>query len=121
MRRRTKWIATGAVAVTALAAGSGIAVATSTEDDDPPIQGSALERASAIALEETGGGKVTGTEDEDGVYEIEVTLADGTSVDVELDHDFKVIGTEKDSESDDESGTDDDAGEAGEGADATNE
>jgi hypothetical protein len=72
-------------------------------------------------LEETGGGKVTGSENEDGVYEIEVTLDDGTAVDVELDKDFKVISSEKDSETDEQSGADDEGTETGEGADAANE
>ena len=41
-----------------------------------------------------GGGKVTETEvgDEDSYYEVEVTLDDGTQVDVQLDEDFKVVG-----------------------------
>jgi len=56
------------------------------------ITGSALGKASAAALDRTGGGKVTGTEvdDEEGKYEIEVTK-DGSSVDVHLDKDFQVL------------------------------
>jgi len=133
MTRRTKWVATGAVAVAALAIGSGIAVASSADDEEPPIQGNALERASAVALKETGGGKVTGSEAEDGGYEIEVTLDDGSKVDVELDGDFKVIGSDSDSEANEsDEGTETDEGseadeadegsetdEATEGADAT--
>ena len=51
--------------------------------------------ASAAALEHTGGGKVTETEagDEEGAYEVEVTRADGTQVDVHLDEDFNVLGS----------------------------
>ena len=41
----------------------------------------------------TGGGKVTETEagDEEGAYEVEVTRADGSQVDVHLDKAFNVI------------------------------
>jgi hypothetical protein len=127
MNRRTKWIATGAVAAAALAVGSGIALASGADDEEPPIpQGDALDRATAVALKETGGGKVTGSEQEDGGYEIEVTLDDGSVVDVELDGDFKIIGSESDSESDEGSEADNEANEgtedeANEGPDASDE
>lgn len=77
---------------------------------EEPITGEALELASAAALEYTGGGRVTETEvgDEDGYYEVEVTLADGSQVDVHLDVNFNVIGTETDSESDEAPDSDDD-------------
>ena len=54
------------------------------------------------ALEETGGGEVTGTEvgDEESYYEVEVTLDDGSQVDVQLDRDFQVVGSEADHEDD---------------------
>ena len=73
----------------------------STEDDDAterPIEGSALKQAEAAALQETGGGEVTGTEvgDEDSYYEVEVTLDDGSQVDVQLDRDFRVVSTDAD-------------------------
>ncbi len=73
----------------------GIAAAAPTgHDPQPPINGDALTKASAAALEYTGGGRVTETEigDEDGYYEIEVTLDDGSQVDVHLDENFNVIG-----------------------------
>jgi hypothetical protein len=76
----------------------------SGEGPDVPITGAALERASEAALEETGGGRVTGTEagDEESAYEVEVTLDDGHQVDVQLDEDFAVVGTEDDEEDDGE-------------------
>jgi|SRR5262245_17303424 len=96
----TKWVATGALALAALGIGTGIAVASGGDDDanETPVTGTALEQASAAALAETGGGTVTGSEagDEQGAYEIEVTLEDGTQVDVHLDSSFKVINTERD-------------------------
>ena len=38
--------------------------------------------------------------DEEGAYEVEVTRADGSQVDVHLDEDFTVLGSERDGESD---------------------
>ena len=94
----TKWVATGALALAALGVGTGIAVAGGGGEDanETPVTGTALEQASTAALAETGGGSVTGSEagDEQGAYEIEVTLDDGTQVDVHLDSSFQVIDTE---------------------------
>jgi hypothetical protein len=105
MQSNVKWIAGGALAVTLVAGGSGIAIAAGGDDDgaDVPITGTALERASAAALEHTGGGEVTGTEvgDEEGYYEVEVTLEGGGQVDVHLDEGFNVLGDEADNETDD--------------------
>ena len=108
MNRRTKWIAAGAVAVAAIGAGTTIAVGASGGDDnEAPITGDALRQASAAALEHTGGGEVTETEvgDEESYYEVEVTLEDGSQVDVQLDRDFNVVGDEADDDGpgDDES------------------
>jgi len=101
MNRRIKIAIATAVVAGAAAAGTSVVVASSGDDDDAteaPITGSALERASAAALEHTGGGRVTDTEvrDEESYYEVEVTLADGKQVDVQLDEDFKVVGSESD-------------------------
>src|SRR5215210_5865438 len=93
------------------AGGAAIAGAASGGDDDgrdQAITGSALERASAAALKETGGGKVTETEagDEEGAYEVEVTRADGSQVDVHLDKAFNVIDAKADEEDRGERGGD---------------
>jgi uncharacterized membrane protein YkoI len=101
MQRRTKYLVAGAVAASALAAGTGIAIAGGEDDDegpDTPITGADLERASTAALEHTGGGRVTETEagDEESYYEVEVTLDDGTQVDVQLDEQFRVVSSESD-------------------------
>jgi len=97
-------IATGVIAV---AAGGGAAIAGATgggerEDRGPDraITGDAFQRASDAALAEAGGGRVTGTEvgDEESNYEVEVTKADGTEVDVKLDKSFKVVGSKTDRE-----------------------
>jgi uncharacterized membrane protein YkoI len=101
-RRMRMAIGAAAVAVIALA-GGGIAVAASTDDDDStdiPITGAELDRATAAALAHTGGGQVTETEvgDEESLYEVEVTLPDGSKVDVQLDEDFHVVSTKADSD-----------------------
>ena len=68
------------------------------EGPDQPITGEALEQASAAALAHLGEGRVTDTEvgDEEGYYEVEVTLADGRQVDVHLEENFDVLGHEVD-------------------------
>jgi uncharacterized membrane protein YkoI len=103
--KRNKIIAAGA-AVLALGAG-GVAIAAGGGEDaaegpDVAITGSDLDKASAAALESTGGGSVTETEvgDEESYYEVEVTLDDGSQVDVQLDRDFNVVGESADSEED---------------------
>ena len=64
-----------------------------------PIRVKALARAEAAAHEHTGGGRVTDTEvgDEESMYEVEVTLPDGSQVDVQLDEGFAVVGSENES------------------------
>ena len=89
----------GAAAATALVAGGAFAIAGDDDhEQDRPIPAADLERAEEAALQETGGGRVTDTEvgDEESRYEVEVTLDDGTQVDVQLDADFQVVGTETD-------------------------
>ena len=56
MQRKVKIIAGSAVAVVALGVGAGVAVAAGGNDNETPITGTALEQASAAALEHTGGG-----------------------------------------------------------------
>src|SRR5262245_3433710 len=109
MRRRTIVIVAGAGIVAAAAVGTGVAVAAGGDDNEAPITGADYDRASAAALEATGGGRVTETEvgDEESYYEVEVTLDDGTQVDVQLDENFKVVGSESDGGGDDEGPNDD--------------
>lgn len=109
MQRTTNSLITGAVAIAVIAAvgvaGAG-AVSSVNDDDasDVPITGAALDAATAAALAHTGGGQVTETEvgDEEGFYEVEVTLDDGSQVDVHLTEDFEVIGSEADGPDDDD-------------------
>lgn len=87
---------------------TGMVFSGDDDETEAPITGNALEKASAAALAHTGGGRVTGTEvgDEESLYEVEVTLDDGSQVDVQLDESFHVVATE----SDDEDDGDDDEG-----------
>jgi hypothetical protein len=109
MTRRSKLLTVGGIAVVVAAAGTGLAVATGGDDSEARIEGTALDRASAAALEHTGGGEVTETEvgDEESYYEVEVTLDDGSQVDVQLDRDFNVVGGEADAEDAEEGAADD--------------
>jgi hypothetical protein len=76
---------------------------------DKPITGQALQHAKEVALKTTGGGKVTDSEinDEEGAYEVEVTRADGSQVDVHLDKGFNVLDQPNDGHKGDESGKND--------------
>src|SRR5688500_1007696 len=99
-------------AASVLAAGAtaaGIAVAGGGDDNEAPIRGPALDKASSAALEATGEGTVTETEagDEESYYEVEVTLEDGTQTDVQVNRNFEVVGSETDGPEEDESGADD--------------
>jgi uncharacterized membrane protein YkoI len=100
MQRTTKLVIAGAATLLVAAGGAGIAIASASGGDDSegPITGPALEQASAAALAETGGGRVTETEvgDEESYYEVEVTLDDGTQVDVQLDEQFNVVASSAD-------------------------
>ena len=106
MQNKTK-IIIGTAVVAAAAAVPAAAVAGG--DADTPITGPALERASRAALEHLGEGRVTDTEegDEESYYEVEVTLEDGREVDVQLDRDFNVVGSEVDDPSEPETDNDD--------------
>jgi uncharacterized membrane protein YkoI len=111
MKDKLKGVVIAIVAIAALAVGgAAIAGAAGGGDDDATdkaISGQALDRAKAVALDHTGGGKVTGTEagDEEGAYEVEVTRVDGSQVDVHLDKGFNVIN---------QAGDNDNAGDHGE-------
>lgn len=101
-KRAKMLIVAGVVAVAGI--GTGVAVAVGGDDNEAPITGSALDRAKAAALDHVGEGRVTDTEvgDEESYYEVEVTLDDGSEVDVQLDEDFKVVGEEAEDRPDDE-------------------
>lgn len=112
--KRMYWIV-GLVAILALAGAAVTLTSGLTSagggDDDRPIAGSGLDDATAAALEHTGGGTVTETEvgDEESLYEVEVTLDDGSQVDVQLDENFNVVGQNADNDGpNDQDGPNDD-------------
>lgn len=105
MTRRKAWIAGTALATLIALAGAGLVLGTANEDD-APLTGNGLERATQAALDHTGGGTVIETEvgDDRAAYGVEIRRHDGTVVEVQLDSDFRVIGEESD---DDEGETED--------------
>ena len=66
--------------------------------DSDTLSDSERDQVSKAALAATGGGRVTAAEktDDDAfhAYDVDVTLPDGQEVDVDLDEDFKVVGTD---------------------------
>jgi uncharacterized membrane protein YkoI len=112
MNRRQKLAIAAASVVVVGGASAGYAIAAGGDDDgnEAPISGDALVRASEAALQHTGGAgdRVSETEvgDEESLYEVEVTRSDGSQVDVQLDANFNVVGSEGDDESEDGSGDD---------------
>ena len=113
MQRLTKGVLVGSAAVGLMLGAYGIASAASgvgnqtspseadddganeANDSDTPLTGSDLDRAVAAALQHTGGGDVTESEigDDGAAYGVEIRLADGIQVEVNLDSDFNVIGS----------------------------
>ena len=91
MQPRTRWIAMAGLAV---AVAGGIAAAAAGGDTDQELTGATRDRAVAAALAATGGGTVLETEagDDGAAYGVEVRLADGRQVEVNLDESFKVVG-----------------------------
>ncbi len=98
MKTKTTGALAGLVALAAI--GAGAAVASGTAEHERPITGAALERATAVALQATGRGRVTATEagDEQAYYEVELRLADGSQVDVRLDQAFRLVAVDRDEE-----------------------
>ena len=96
MHRRMITLGAATIAAAALT-GGGIALATGG-GGEPPLTGTARDQATAAALRHTGGGTVAETEtgDDGAAYSVEVRRADGTQVEVNLDAEFDVIGSERD-------------------------
>jgi uncharacterized membrane protein YkoI len=95
MTKRTKLIVGAVGAILVLGALAGFTIAA---DDEEPLTGSTYDRATEAALDHVGGGEVVETESGDGgaAYGVEVRRDDGSTVEVELDGNFDVIGTEED-------------------------
>ncbi|MFJ9390876.1 PepSY domain-containing protein [Nocardioides sp. NPDC101246] len=104
-RKRIAVVIAAAAVVTAGTVGAARALSGDDDTHEQPIPAAELDQAEQAALAETGGGTVTATEvdDEESKYEVEVTLDDGSQVDVQVDENFQVVGAE----GDDGSGSDD--------------
>jgi hypothetical protein len=110
MKTPVKWVTAVGLAVAAVIAGGGAVMATST-DDDAQLTGEQRDKAVAAARAHVGEGEVTGTEvgDDGAAYGVEIRKPDGTQVEVNLDKDYRVTGTEADDDSGpDHDGPDDD-------------
>jgi hypothetical protein len=106
MSRRLKLMMIAGLAIVAVAVTGGIAIAAGVGDDDRPLTGTTLQKATAAALAHTGGGTVVESEvgDDGAAYDVEVRLANGNTVEVQLDGQYQVIGREAD---DDGAGSED--------------
>jgi hypothetical protein len=112
MDKKRKWIAGGALALSLATVGAGLAIA-SAGGGEQQLTGSALDRATAAALEHTGGGTVIEAEagDDDTAYAVEVRLGDGSVVELFLDADLRVTGDASDDDgAADKDGTADQSG-----------
>ena len=96
MGRKGKLAAGVAAAVVLVVGGAGVVRAASS--DDVPLEGQDFDRATASALRHVGSGTVVETEvgDDGAAFEVEVRLDDGSQVAVELDENFRVIGSDPD-------------------------
>jgi hypothetical protein len=92
----------GAAAVVVVAALGGGAVALAGNGDDVErVSGPEADRATAAALDATGGGRANAVErdgENGATWEVEVTKRDGHTVDVRLDEQYRVVVIEGDSE-----------------------
>lgn len=117
MQRRTRWITGGALAGVLTLGGIGsVAAQQAWSDDDRPLTGEQYDRATAAAVDHTGGGVVTDTEsgDDGAAYGVEVLMDDGRQVEVNLDEQYRVLNSEPD---DDGNEADDDRDDAEPGDD----
>lgn len=103
---RRKRVVLPAVAAVGLLAVGGTFWAASA-DDVPPAE---RDRVSAAAVEAAGGGTAVEVEtgdDRGEAYEVEVRRADGTEVDISLDRDLDVVGSDRDDDREDGPDADD--------------
>jgi hypothetical protein len=103
--KKNRLIVGTATALLVLGGSTGIAFAGGGGDDgDQTVTGANADKATAAALDVTGGGRANSVErdSENGAtWKVEVTKADGATVDVRLDENYKVVVIESDSESGD--------------------
>ena len=102
MRKKKLAAGTASALLALTATGTGVAVAGSDDDDgDRTFTGARAKQATAAALAATGGGRANSVErdSENGAtWEVEVTKPGGTTVDVRLDENYRVLVIEGDHE-----------------------
>jgi hypothetical protein len=89
-----------ATAVALLAGGTGAAVA-SGDQGDHTVGGTKAARATAAALDITGGGRANSVErdhENGATWEVEVTKPTGNTVDVRLDQNYQLVVIDSDHE-----------------------
>jgi len=94
-----KYVIVGGAILALAVGGAGTAIATSGSDEGGAT-GPGADKATATALQITGGGHANSVErdSEDGAtWEVEVTKPDGQTVDVRLDQNYKMVTVESDS------------------------
>jgi hypothetical protein len=102
LSRKSKVVGIASLAAVAALTAGGIAAASSG-DSDANVTGPDADKATAAALEITGGGRANSVErdtENGATWEVEVTKPDGATVDVRLDENFKLVVVEGDSEGD---------------------
>lgn len=102
MQLNRKLVLVVAAGTALVAGGAGIAYGVAG-DSEEQVGGPSAAKAEAAALNAVGGGTVSEVERQDGdgggVYEVEVTRADGSQVEVHVDGAFEPVGTEADDDS----------------------
>lgn len=104
MSSRLIKIAAAVTVAAALALGGAAWAIAGGGDDEGTATGPGADKARAAALAHLSGGHANAVErdNEDGAtWEVEVTKTDGNTVDVRLDANYKVVGVEGDSETND--------------------
>jgi hypothetical protein len=97
-KKRTIVVGASAVVLAGLA-GGGVAWATAGDDAGERVTGAAADRAAKTALAHVGAGTLEGVErGDDGrsAWEVEITRPDGSTVEVQLDAGFAVLGAGSD-------------------------
>jgi hypothetical protein len=101
MQRSRRYLVVAGSALALAAGGAGVAMATGADEGDNGVSGPAAEKATAAALRVTDGGHANAVErdSEDGAtWEVEVAKNNGSTVDVRLDQNYRLVVVEGDSE-----------------------
>ena len=110
--RRSRALTAVAVAIMAVAGGTGAALAVTGSSNDGAT-GPDADKAVAAALKLTDGGTANAVErdnEKGATWEVEVKKPDGTTVDVRLDASYRLVAIDSDSENADAPDTNEDGG-----------